>query len=78
MSVDEFKNAFISFIEQDIDLTTLKDMEPVISDAPRIDPETGALLVKGYYSSQPSVTNFDLKYIYEHPNWKLAAINVNF
>jgi hypothetical protein len=33
--------------------------------------------MEGYYPTQPLKVNFKLKYIYEHPAWKLFGINVN-
>jgi hypothetical protein len=71
----ELRGAFGSFVEQGIDLTVLADLEPVFSEKPSLD-EDGVLYLTGYYPSQPAVTYFDLKYIYEHPEWKLLGAGV--
>ncbi len=50
--------------------------DPVFSEAPSIDGD-GLLRLNGYAvaSGSPNL-NFKLKYIYEHPNWKLFGIDV--
>jgi hypothetical protein len=72
----ELKGAFKSFVEQQVDLTVLQGMEPVFSEPPALD-ENSSLVLKGYFASQPSMTYFDLSYIYEHPEWKLVGIAVD-
>jgi hypothetical protein len=69
------REAFAAFVEQGIDLTVLADLEPVFSQEPRIEDD-GALYLVGYYPSQPSVTHFELTYVYEHPEWKLLGAGV--
>lgn len=75
ISKDELYDVFKSFSEREVDLTVLEGMTPVFSDEPYID-DNGVLRLVGYYPTQPSVTNFRLSYLYEHPEWKLAGINV--
>lgn len=72
---EELLTGFRSFVEQDIDLTVLANLEPVFSEEPRLD-EDGILYLTGYYPSQPAVTYFELKYVYEHPDWKLFGSGV--
>lgn len=72
---DTLQTYFHEFIDQGIDLTTIANLEPVLSDPPAIDDD-GVLHLKGYYTTQPTMTYFDLKYIYEHPDWKLIGVNV--
>lgn len=76
-SAEALATGFASFSDQNIDLTVLRDMDPIFSEPPRIDEETSVLKAKGYYSTHPSVTYFDLDYIYEHPDWRLAGVDVN-
>jgi Sec-independent protein translocase protein TatA len=73
---EELRAAFESFIEKKIDLTTVKEETPVFSDKPAIDEE-GALHLDGYFTVKPAPVKFKLKFIYEHPDWKLISVNVN-
>lgn len=75
ISKEELFDIFKSFSEQEVDLTVLEGITPVFSEEPYID-DNGVLRLVGYYPTQPSVTNFRLSYLYEHPEWKLAGINV--
>ena len=72
---DQLYNAFKTFSDQDVDLTVLQNIDPVFSEKPYIN-ENKLLILKGYYPSQPSVTYFELMYLYEHPEWKLASIDI--
>lgn len=72
---EELYDIFKGFSEQEIDLTILEGMTPVFSEEPAIDDKS-VLRVTGYYPTQPSLTHFRLSYLYEHPAWKLAGINV--
>lgn len=74
-TADDLYSAFKSFSDQNVDLTILKGMDPVFDQPPKID-ENDMLILEGYYPTQPSVTHFDLKYLYEHPAWKLAGVHV--
>jgi hypothetical protein len=71
----ELRQAFASFVDQQIDLTVLSGMEPVFSAEPSLDAD-GVLHLVGYYPSQPAVTHFELDYVYEHPDWKLLGAGV--
>ena len=75
-NADELMSAFRSFIDQNVDLTIIDGMEPVFNEVPAIDDDD-LLILKGYYATQPSVTYFELKHVYEHPDWKLFGINVS-
>ncbi len=74
-TADDLYKAFKSFSDQNVDLTVLEGMDPVFDQPPKID-DNGMLILEGYYPTQPSVTYFDLKYLYEHPGWKLAGVHV--
>ncbi|MFH2056491.1 MAG: hypothetical protein ABIJ61_11070 [bacterium] len=71
----ELQGYFQEFVDEGIDMTYIKDMEPVFSEPPAID-EDDVLHLKGYFTSQPSMTYFELDYLYEHPSWRLIGINV--
>ncbi|MBP7830513.1 MAG: hypothetical protein KA248_11400 [Kiritimatiellae bacterium] len=75
ITADELKNIFASFVEQGIDLAPLSGLTPVFSQKPAVD-EDGVLLLEGYYPDGENQVFFRLKYIYEHPQWKLLGINV--
>jgi hypothetical protein len=75
-NVEELMGAFKSFIDQNIDLTVIDGMEPVFDEVPVINDDD-LLILKGYYATRPSATHFELKHIYEHPDWKLFGINVS-
>ncbi|MBN1211979.1 MAG: hypothetical protein JXA92_05325 [candidate division Zixibacteria bacterium] len=69
-------SAFKSFADQDIDLTAVKGLKPVFNLPPNINDD-GILVLKGNYPSKPLIVYFEIKYIYEHPDWKLFGINVS-
>jgi len=70
------RQAFREFIEKKVDLTIIQNEAPVLSEPPAIDDD-GILRLKGYYATKPYMVYFDLGYLYEHPQWKLVAINVS-
>lgn len=70
------RESFKSFIDQKIDIAVLQDTMPVFNEKPAID-ENGVLILKGYYAYQDySRIDFQVEYIYEHPDWKLIGIKV--
>lgn len=75
VTAGELKEAFSDFIEKNIDLTRVSYKTPVFSKKPAIN-EDGVLVLEGYYTTQPAQVNFVLKYVYEHPQWKLVGVNV--
>ncbi len=73
---EKIQDIFKSFVDQKIDITNLKDTDLVFTEKPIIN-EDEILILKGYYPYQNSSTiNFQLKYIYEYPNWKLMGIKI--
>lgn len=70
------KQAFYDFIDKKIDLTIIQGQTPVLSEPPAIDND-GVLRLKGYYATQPYIINFELGYLYEHPQWRLVAVNIH-
>lgn len=73
---EKLKEVFQQFIDKQLDISSVKNVEPVLRDAPQLNSD-GLLVVEGYYPTKPLKVNFKLKYIYEHPEWKLFGINVN-
>jgi hypothetical protein len=66
---------FGAFSQNNIDLTNLRDMEPVFNMKPFIDENM--LTIEGAFPEPSRTTTFAFKYIYEHPQWKLIGINVH-
>ena len=73
---EKLQDIFADFIEKQIDISSIKDVEPILTDPPEID-SNGILILQGYYPAHPASVNFRLKYLYEHPAWKLFGIQVN-
>jgi hypothetical protein len=74
-TAEKFQAAFQEYIDKKIDLSCVKGVEPVYDQPPAIDGD-GVLTLTGYYPAKPMHVTFSLKYVYEHPAWKLLAINV--
>ena len=73
---DKLKEVFQQFIDKKLDIASIKTVDPILSEPPQINSD-GLLVLQGYYPTQPLKVNFRLKYVYEHPMWKLFGINVN-
>jgi len=54
----------------------IKEVSPVLDEAPIIDND-GILIVSGYFPTQRMNLKFILRYIYEHPEWKLFGVRVS-
>ena len=72
----KLKEIFQSFIDQQIDLSIVKGVEPVFSEPAKIN-EDGVLVLKGTFPTTPTKVDFQLKYLNEKSAWKLVGINVN-
>lgn len=72
---EEIQGYFQEFVDEGIDMTYVDTLSPVFSAPPAID-EDNVLHLKGYYTSRPAATKFELDYIYEHPDWRLIGINI--
>jgi hypothetical protein len=73
---DQLKEVFQQFIDNNLDISSIREVQPVLSAAPQINSD-GLLILEGYYPTHPNKVTFQLKYIYEHPAWKLFGIQVN-
>jgi hypothetical protein len=73
---EALKENFIKYIEQNVDLTFAEGYSPEFSEKPSID-ESGRLILKGYYSNQPSRLSFTIKFIRQESEWKLVGIHVS-
>ncbi len=76
ITADKLKEVFQQFIDKNLDISGIKTVDPILSEPPQLNSD-GLLVLKGYYPTKPLKVNFQLKYIYEHPAWKLFGIKVN-
>ncbi|HYV34279.1 MAG TPA: hypothetical protein VE988_01160 [Gemmataceae bacterium] len=74
-SPKDIEDKFKDFVINRVDISGVKDVEAVLEEPPSLDKD-GMLVVTGYYPTAPMEVRFQLKYVYEHPAWKLNAINV--
>lgn len=75
IGVERLREAFASFVEQQIDLGMLGKLEPRI-DASSGMLENGLLRLVGDYPGGPDVLLFDLKYAPQDGDWRLIEIDV--
>ncbi len=76
ISANKLQEIFADFVDKEIDISSIKEVEPILTEAPQID-SNGILILQGYYPTHPASVNFRLKYLHEHPAWKLFGIQVN-
>lgn len=70
----QLQQAFQSFIENDVNLSVLKQLEPNIRSG--AFDEDGAFRVDGLYPTRPNAFSFSYRYIYEGVDWKLVGVDV--
>ncbi len=77
-SPTKLKSSFQAFIDGDADLSPIKPMTAKFTKGPETVRSLGMkmLEVNGEYPTSPITTTFELKYIVEKNEWKLAGINV--
>lgn len=75
---DKMKGNFQGFIDGDADLSPIRSMTAEFTRGPETTRSLGmkTLEVDGKYDTSPITTTFELKYIAEGKEWKLAGINV--
>jgi hypothetical protein len=66
---------FKGFRDLHVNLDMIAAMKPVPVDA-KVDG-SGKLMLKGYFDTSPSRTNYDLGYVMQDGEWKLVGINVD-
>lgn len=72
---EQLSDAFKPFMDQGLDISEISGVEPVFGEPPAINGD-GVLVLKGSYPARPMKISFELKYVYEHPAWKLIGVNV--
>ena len=72
-SIAQLDKVFDPFYKQNIDLTLLKDIKPIIDNSTKID-SNGILHLSGYYPTSPVKVYFKNEYIQENGKWKLYAL----
>jgi hypothetical protein len=73
---EALKEAFIKYIEQNVDLTFVEGHSPEFTEKPSLD-ESGRLILNGYYPTQPSRLTFTTKFIRQESEWKLVGIHIS-
>lgn len=76
VSAGDLQRAFQAFINTEVDIGGIRDVEPVFNRPPRITSD-GLLLVTGLFPTTPHYVVFTLRFTYELPAWKLFGIDVN-
>jgi hypothetical protein len=72
----QLERAFGIFLEKQVDLAGIKDVEVVLEPPPQITTD-GLLMITGEYPTRPLKVAFALKYMYEVPRWRLFGIDVS-
>jgi hypothetical protein len=72
----QLQRAFQPFIDKRVNLAEVAKLDPIWNSAPLLSPD-GLLRLSGYYPTEPYRIHFELKFLYELPNWKLFGIDVN-
>jgi hypothetical protein len=67
--------AFKPLIDKRPDLSKAATRDPTFAPPPAIDPN-GVLIVRGQIPLTPDPLEFQLKYLYEHPTWKLLGVQL--
>jgi hypothetical protein len=72
---DKLKQLFNDFIEKEINIAPIKKLQPTFNKDAKINSDN-MLVIAGYYPTTPKRVVFELKYLEEKGDWKLAGINV--
>ncbi|TWU25573.1 hypothetical protein [Bythopirellula polymerisocia] len=74
--LEKFNEIFSVFIESEVDLSVLENLQPMFTAEPALSAE-GVLLLEGYFASKPSRVKFSYKYVLRGTKWELLGIVVN-
>ena len=70
------EKAFAAFVKKKVDLSHVGERAPTFTE-PAHTTDEGVLIVTGTVPLTPAPLKFQLKYLYEHPSWRLLGINVS-
>lgn len=76
ITAEALRDAFKTLIDSKVDLTVIEGKTPDFTEKPVID-DSGRLILKGRYATQPSRIAFTLKFVNEGSLWKLLGISVS-
>jgi hypothetical protein len=76
LTVGMLTRTFQSFVDQQPDLTDIRDVEMNFDAPPRINSQ-GLLIVSGSYPTKPLRVVFSLTYYYDLPDWRIFGLRVN-
>ncbi len=75
ISDTQLLRAFQPFIDKDIDVSGIQDVDFIFDQKPDVNTD-GLLIVNGHYPTKPYEVLIELKYMYEVPRWRLFGIDV--
>lgn len=75
LTVGQLNRAFQPFVDNNVNIAGIKEMEPVLEGPAHVSSE-GLLVISGEYRTTPYRVIFSLRFIYELPKWKLFGIDV--
>lgn len=76
VTVQQLNEGYKPFITKKINLLPLDRLKPQLKAAHKRD-KNDVLVLEGYYPTKPARVKFHFEYLYEAPEWKLAAASVN-
>ena len=74
----KFELVYQGFLDDEVDLSPVKDVEPEFIDPPKLDRTSSGflLVVNGRFDAEGEQVPFTFRYKYAHPTWRLFNINV--
>ncbi|MCB1878233.1 MAG: hypothetical protein KDH88_19835 [Chromatiales bacterium] len=74
-SLERFNLSFRGFIEQSMDLTVVRNLEPAITET-NFNSAQGTQRLAGTFPTRPSQLRFDYTFQWEDDSWKVAGIDL--
>lgn len=72
---DQLNQIFTVFIEREIDLLPLQNLEPVVEEV-SFPNEDRLMMITGFFPTEPSLVQFELGYVYEGIGWRVAHTSI--
>ena len=73
---EKLRGIFQAFIDERIDISGIKSLEPKLAGEPTIDAD-GVLTVEGEYATKPVRTAFRTRHFFEQNGWRLLGVSVD-